>query len=107
MGITEDITGIGYSGIGYKTSGVKTVKLSRKDGDEAFNATADNVLEKKYPLGRMLYIYVNKKPNEPLQPVVKEFLKFVLSKEGQKIVAKDGYIPLPAQIAEKQAAALN
>lgn len=102
MGITEDITGIGYSGIGYKTSGVKTVKLSPKEGEPAFDATTENVLEKNYPLGRMLYIYINKKPNEEIQPVVKEFLKFVLSKEGQDIVAKDGYIPLPAKVAEKQ-----
>ena len=50
----------------------------------------------------MLYIYVAKKPGEPLPPVVKEFLKFVLSREGQEIVVKDGYGPLPANVQGKQ-----
>jgi phosphate transport system substrate-binding protein len=102
MGITEDLKGIGYSGIGYQTSGVKTLKLSKKKGEHAYEATAENVLSKNYPLGRLLYVYIAKKPNEPLPPVVKEFLKYVLSKEGQRVVAKDGYIPLPAALAEQQ-----
>ncbi len=107
MAITEDKAGIGYSGIGYKTSGVKTLKLSKKPGEPSFDATAYNVLEKKYPLGRMLYIYVNKAPNQPLPAVVDQFLRYVLSKEGQEIVVKSGYIPLPAKIAAKQLAPLN
>lgn len=101
MGITEDSSAIGYSGIGYKTSGVKTVNISMGDG-AAFPATADNVLSGNYPLGRMLFVYVSKKPNEELPTVVKEFLKYVLSKAGQEVVVKDGYIPLPAKVAEKQ-----
>lgn len=100
--VTEDKGGIGYSGIGYKTSGVKAIALSRKDGDTAYEPTYENVLNGKYPLGRMLYIYVVKKPNEPLPKLVEEFIRFVLSKEGQKIVVKDGYLPLPAKIAEQQ-----
>ncbi|MCB1044543.1 MAG: phosphate ABC transporter substrate-binding protein [Acidobacteria bacterium] len=101
MGVTEDVTGIGYSGIGYQTSGVKTLKLSKGDG-EVFAANADNVLSGDYPLGRLLYIYVAKKPNEELPAVIVEFIKYVLSKEGQQVVVKDGYIPLPATVAEKQ-----
>jgi phosphate transport system substrate-binding protein len=100
--VTEDKGGIGYSGIGYKTSGVKAIALSKKDGDTAYEPTYENVLNGKYPLGRMLYIYVVKKPNEPLPKLVEEFIRFVLSKEGQKIVVKDGYLPLPAKIAEQQ-----
>jgi phosphate transport system substrate-binding protein len=53
-------------------------------------------------LGRTLYIYVAKKPGEPLSPLVKEFLKFVLSSEGQEVVVKDGYGPLPAKLIAKQ-----
>ena len=102
QGITEDPAGIGYSGIGYRTSGVKTVKLSKKVGGGAYDATAENVLSKNYPLGRMLLIYVAKKPNEALPPVVEQFLRYVLSKEGQEVVVKDGYIPLPAKVAEKE-----
>jgi phosphate transport system substrate-binding protein len=100
--VTEDKGGIGYSGIGYKTSGVKAIALSKKDGDTAYEPTYENVLNGKYPLGRMLYINVVKKPNEPLPKVVEEFIRFVLSKEGQKIVVKDGYLPLPAKVAEQQ-----
>ncbi|MCB1049221.1 MAG: phosphate ABC transporter substrate-binding protein [Acidobacteria bacterium] len=107
MGITEDLYGIGYSGIGYLTSGVKTVDLSAKTGEPAFAANMDNVLNKKYPLARMLYIYVAKKPNEPLPVTVQEFIKFVLSKEGQEIVVKDGYMPLPSAVVEKQLAVLK
>ena len=55
----------------------------------------------------MLYIYVARKPGEALQPNVKEFLKFVLSREGQEIVIKDGYGPLPASVQEKQLKALD
>lgn len=100
--VTEDKGGIGYSGIGYKTSGVKAIALSKKDGATAYEPTYENVLEGKYPLGRMLYINVVKKPNEPLPKAVEEFIRFVLSKEGQKIVVKDGYLPLPAKIADQQ-----
>lgn len=101
QGVTNDKAGIGYSGIGYKTSGVKAISLG-KDGGDRFEPTYENVLGKKYPLGRLLYIYVAKKPNEPLDPNTKEFIKYVLSKEGQEIVAKDGYLPLPAALVEKQ-----
>ena len=101
MAITEDPAGIGYSGIGYKTSGVKTVRIAEGDGP-AFEATADNVLEKKYPLGRLLYVYIDKKPNEPLPTAVEQFLIFALSKEGQETVIKSGYIPLPNKLVQKQ-----
>ncbi len=102
LGVTEDKAGIGYSGIGYKTSGVKALALAEKAGGTAYEPNYENVLAGKYPLGRMLFIYIAKKPNEPLSPVVREFLKFALSKEGQEIVIKDGYLPLPAAVAEKQ-----
>lgn len=102
LSITEDKAGIGYSGIGYKTSGVKALALAKKDGETAYEASYENVLEGKYPLGRMLYLYVAKQPNQPLPKMVEEFLKYALSKEGQEIVVKDGYLPLPAAIAENQ-----
>ncbi|HAD05212.1 MAG: phosphate-binding protein [Desulfuromonadales bacterium GWD2_61_12] len=102
LGVTEDLAGIGYSGIGYKTSGVKALALGEKPGAKIYAPTYENVLEGKYPLGRLLYIYVAKKPNQPLSPLVKEFLKYALSQEGQEIVVKDGYLPLTAEIAKKQ-----
>ena len=102
LAITEDKSGIGYSGIGYTTSGVKAIALSKKEGETAYEPSYENVLDGKYPLGRMLYVYVVNKPGEPMPTLTKEFLKFILSKEGQEIVVKDGYLPLPAEVAKKQ-----
>ena len=102
QGITEDRYGIGYSGVGYKTSGVRIVPLAKKIGKKYYAGTYKNVLSGKYPLARFLYIYINKKPNTNLDPIIKEFLKYVLSYEGQQIVIKDGYLPLPAKVAKKQ-----
>ncbi|MBN2713035.1 MAG: phosphate ABC transporter substrate-binding protein [Planctomycetes bacterium] len=98
-GVAKDPAGIGYSGIGYKTSEVKVVPLA-KEGTDYAEASFENAMNGTYPLGRTLYIYVGKKPNEALPKLVNEFLKFVLSKEGQEIVIKDGYGPLPAKTVE-------
>ncbi len=102
QGITEDRYGIGYSGIGYKTSGVRVVPLAAKPGGKFFEGSYENVLEGKYPLGRFLYMYINKRPNQSLDPLLREFMKFILSREGQEIVIKDGYLPLPAQVAQQE-----
>ncbi|WP_455206853.1 PstS family phosphate ABC transporter substrate-binding protein [Kaarinaea lacus] len=99
--VSTSINGIGYSGIGYKTSGVKAVPLSKKSGKAFVEATPDNAIKGEYPLSRFLYVYVNKHPNRPLSPLVQEFIKMVLSKPGQEVVVKDGYIPLPAKVADK------
>jgi phosphate transport system substrate-binding protein len=104
--VTASLNGIGYSGIGYKTSGVKAVALSKK-GNNYVDATAENALKGTYPLSRFLYVYVNKKPNQPLAPLEREFIKMVLSKTGQKVVVKDGYIPMPAKAADKALASLE
>ena len=107
QGITEDIAGIGYSGIGYKTSGVKAIELAKEAGQCAA-PNLENVVSGKYPLGRYLYLYVNKEPNKGLDPLRKEFLLYILSNEGQQIVIKDGYLPLPAEkVAELRAIVEN
>ena len=98
--ISSTLNAIGYSGIGYKTSSVKTVPLSKKGG-EAFDANEANALAGKFPLARFFYVYVNKAPNKPLSPLDAEFVKLVLSKQGQEVVVKDGYIPLPSKVVEK------
>jgi len=98
QGVTEDRFGIGYSGVGYKTSGVRIVPLTKKGDGVYYDGSYENVLSGKYPLSRFLFIYVNKKPNESLDPLMNEFLKFILSYEGQQIVIKDGYLPLPTKV---------
>ncbi len=102
QGVTEDRFGIGYSGVGYKTSGVRIVPLSKKEGGKFYDGSYEHVLSGKYPLSRFLYIYINKKPNRQLDPLIKEFLKYVLSYEGQQIVIKDGYLPLPAKVVSEE-----
>lgn len=98
QGVGADLYAIGYSGIGYATSGVRALPLST-EGDEFFEATYENCLTGDYPLARFLIVYVNKKPDAPLDKLTLEFLKFALSKEGQSIVEKDGYFPMPAELA--------
>lgn len=100
-GVAKDRQGIGYSGIGYRTLEVRVVPLAKTENDKLVEATFDNAINGTYPLGRTLYIYVAKKPGEPLPPLVKEFLKFVLSSQGQEIVVKDGYGQLPDKMIEK------
>ncbi|ATC95776.1 PstS family phosphate ABC transporter substrate-binding protein [Pseudoalteromonas tunicata] len=99
--ISSSVNAIGYSGIGYKTSGVRTVPLAKK-GNNFVDATIDNVASGQYPLSRFLYVYVNKHPNKDLSPIETEFLKMVLSKMGQEIVEKDGYVPLSAKLVEQE-----
>jgi phosphate transport system substrate-binding protein len=105
QGVASDPGGIGYSGVGYFTSGVKAVPVGEAAGT-FFAPSVENSLNKKYPLARFLYIYVNKKPGAPLDPLTKEFLKFVQSQQGQQIVVKDGYYPLPAQVIQVSAQTL-
>jgi phosphate transport system substrate-binding protein len=107
QGVTEDRFGIGYSGIGYKTSGVRAVPLSKADGETCYEANYENVLDGSYPLGRFLYVYINKAPNKPLDPLIAEFVKFIVSKEGQEVTIKDGYDPLPASIAAEEVAKIQ
>lgn len=99
--VSASLNGIGYSGIGYKTSGVRALPLSKKDG-EFIEANMENAISGKYPLSRYLYVYVNKHPTKALAPMELEFLKMILSKSGQKIVEKDGYIPLPSTIVSQE-----
>ncbi len=100
--VTASLNGVGYSGIGYKTSGVKAVPLAKRNGTSYVEATSENAINKSYPLSRFLYVYVNKHPEKPLSPMEREFVKLMLSKVGQEIVVKDGYIPVPAKVVEAE-----
>lgn len=108
QGITEDRFAIGYSGIGYRTSGVRVVPLAKAEGQELEfrQGSMENVLNGSYPLGRFLYIYINKAPGQAMDPLVREFCTFIFSKEGQEIVVKDGYMPVPFEVAQAELAKL-
>jgi phosphate binding protein len=90
---------LGYSGIGYKTADVKPIPLKTDAQAEPVAATPENAYSGKYPLARNLYLYVNRDPTKPLDPLEREFLRYVLSKQGQLEVYKNGYLPIPAKIA--------
>lgn len=108
QGVTEDKYGIGYSGIGYKTSGVKILDLAEDKGDtQCYEGNLENVYSGKYPLSRYLYIVIVKEPNKALDPLVKEFIKYILSKEGQETVIKDGYMPLTYEVVKEELEKLN
>ncbi len=101
QGIGSDVYALGYSGMGYLTSGVKAVPLAAKSGEKFAEASYANCLSGDYPMARFLYIYVNQKPNAPMDKLTGEFLKFVVSKSGQEIVVKDGYYPITPEIAKE------
>jgi phosphate transport system substrate-binding protein len=100
QGISSDVYGIGYSGIGYRTSKVRALPLADAGGTLQ-EPTIANCLSGDYPLARLLHIYVNKPPVGALDTLTLEFLKFVLSREGQETIIKDGYYPLPAAVAKQ------
>jgi phosphate transport system substrate-binding protein len=100
--ISQDRAGIGYSGIGYNTSGVKVLDLTETTGDSCFAAVYENVVNRKYPFTRYLYIYTVKLPNKPIDPLIREFLKFILSNEGQSIVIQAGFFPLTGETVKKE-----
>jgi phosphate transport system substrate-binding protein len=102
QGATVDRFALGYSGIGYATAGVRAVPLAEKEGAKCYDADPDNAYAGTYPLARFLYVYVNKAPGKPLDPLTREFVKLMVSKEGQEVVIKDGYFPIPAAIAKEE-----
>ena len=105
QGVAADLSGLGYSGIGYKTSGVRAIALGESSG-KLFDPSLENCLSGDYPLARFLFVYVNKAPDKALDKLTAEFIKYVISKEGQEIVVKDGYYPLPSSVADDQAKAI-
>jgi phosphate transport system substrate-binding protein len=107
QGVASDKYGIGYSGIGYKTADVRAVPLKRDSGSEAVPATADYAYSGRYPLARFLYLYVNFQPGTELDPLRREYIRYVFSLEGQQSVIKDGYFPISAHIANEELSKLG
>jgi len=101
QGVNESLNGIGYSGIAYITSGVKPISVRAVGSDECVEPNKETAATGDYPLARLLYVYVNKNPNRELPPLEREFFRMVLSRQGQEVVVRDGYIPLPASAANR------
>lgn len=107
QGIEKDRYGVGYSGIGYTTSGVRAVPLAPAAGQPAVAASSENASNGTYPLARFLHIYVNKAPNKPLDRLTAEYLRFILSADGQRVVIKAGFDPIDAKTAAEQRAKIG
>jgi phosphate transport system substrate-binding protein len=107
QGVASDKYGIGYSGVGYKTADVRSVPLSAEPGGTCYDANAENAYAGLYPISRFLYIYVNRNPNQALDPLRAEFVRYVFSKQGQEAVIKDGYYPVTAPVAKEDLAGLG
>jgi phosphate transport system substrate-binding protein len=101
QGVASDRGGIGYSGIGYKTADVRAVPLAEADGAAFVPAEPEYAYTGEYPLARPLLVYVNAKPGATLDPLRREFVRYIFSKQGQSDVVKDGYFPVPADMARK------
>ena len=99
--VASDRYAIGYSGIGYRTAGVKALPLAAKTGAAPIEPEPKFAYSGEYPLARFLYLSVNHKPGTPLDPLRREFLRYVLSATGQGDVKKDGYLPVTAPVAKR------
>lgn len=105
QGVSTDLYAVGYAGIGYITSGVRALPVG-ETMDTLAEPSYENCLGGEYPLARFLLIYINKKPGQPLDTLTAEFIKFIQSRDGQEVVLKDGYYPLPKEVIEETSAEL-
>jgi phosphate transport system substrate-binding protein len=100
QGVAADIGGIGYSGIGYATADVRALALSLEPNGECFEPTPEYAASGDYPISRFLYVYMNINPNEKLEPLRAEFVRYVYSNQGQSDVIRSGFIPVVKAIAD-------
>ncbi len=107
QGVATDRYGIGYSGIGYKTADVRAIPLAHDARSTPVEATPENAYTGEYPLARFLFLYINKEPNRELDPLRREFLRYIFSQQGQQDVVKAGYYPVTAGIAKEALASVG
>jgi len=99
--VGSDKYAMGYSGIGYKTADVRAVPLAKTDKAKPIEANVEHAYTGDYQLARILYVYINYEPNSKLDPLRREFVRYMLSKPGQEDVVRDGYFPLPEKMIDK------
>jgi phosphate transport system substrate-binding protein len=93
--LAQDPLGIAYSNLRYINPRVKPLALAAVDGGPYYEATIENLIQRKYPLTRFITTFINRPPGQPIDPKVKEFLRYILSREGQQAIVRDGnYLPL-------------
>jgi len=101
--LAKDKYGIAYTGIPFLNAGTKPLALAAKADGPYVDLTLDNVQNRTYPLTRDVYYYLKHEKGKPIDPKAKEFLRYVLSREGQEAVQRDGkYLPLTAEAVREQ-----
>ena len=102
-GVAKDPVGIGYSTVAYPTPHTKVLPIAAKAGGPYVELNLDNVRNRSYPLADEVYFYFDRVPGKPIDPKVKEFVRYVLSREGQDAVQRDAkYLPLTSEIVKAQ-----
>ncbi len=101
--LAKDRYGIGVSNLRYMNAMVKPLALAVTEGGPYYTATKENLIARKYPFTRIIPAFVNRVPGKPIDPKVKEFLRYLISYEGQAdIVREGGYLPLNAESVREQ-----
>jgi phosphate transport system substrate-binding protein len=101
--LAQDRYGIAVSNLRYRNAQVKPLALAVRNGETHYEATKDNLIYRKYPLTRIVPAYINRSPGKPADPRVREFLRYILSREGQLDIVRDGgYLPLSKESALEQ-----
>jgi phosphate transport system substrate-binding protein len=100
--VAKDRFAIGYSGLGYKSEGVRAVPLATYSGRTCYDTSADATYSGNYPIARYLYVYLNKPPAQPLEALRAEFIKYVLSKNGQRLTERGGFYPITNDIRQDE-----
>ncbi|MFI5338032.1 MAG: PstS family phosphate ABC transporter substrate-binding protein, partial [Opitutales bacterium] len=101
--VGQDKYGIGYGSISYLTPETKVIALAPTAGGPAIMPTLETVRDRTYPLHDEVYFYLNRETGKPVDPKLREFIRYILSREGQEAVQRDGkYLPLPAAVVREQ-----
>ena len=101
--LARDRFGIAISNVRYANAAVKALALGRSDAGPFFAPTPANLIAQTYPLGRIIPAFIDRVPGRPVDPVVREFLSFILSREGQRgLIEASSYLPLGAEIIQTQ-----
>jgi phosphate transport system substrate-binding protein len=101
--LKNDPYGIAYSNLRYMNPQVKPLALAAVDGGTYYEATKENLIQRNYPLTRFITTFINRAPGKPVDPKVKEFLRYILSRDGQEAIVRDGkYLPLSEDSIREQ-----
>jgi phosphate transport system substrate-binding protein len=100
--VSQSRYAMGYAALAYASPAVRVLPLARAGSADFVEPSRENAINGSYPLARLLYLYVNHNPAQPRDPLVREFIRMALSLQGQELVGRDGYAPLPFGVAQRE-----